>query len=162
MKQLYYKVGDHVFAVETDSNESVAERLRQYEPFVTERTEDVAFRLRLYSTPLNVDDFVLDLKQEDEGQEILSGHIGENPCFQFFFHQQLKGVLLCSGDYRQGELYAEPINLFGINNALMIMFALATAEKRTALFHSSVVSHQDSRKFRHSVPSEQSFCNWKC
>ena len=142
MKECYYKVGDHVFVVEMESNEKVATSLRQYEPFVTERTENVAFRLRLCSSPLNVDDFVLDIKQEDEGQEILSGHVGENPCFQFFFNQQLRGVLLCSSDYRQGELYAEPINLFAINNALMIMFALATAEKRTALFHSSVVSHQ--------------------
>jgi hypothetical protein len=52
------------------------------------------------------------------------------------------GVLICSTDYRLGKLYAEDYNQFGINNALMVMYALATADKRTALFHSSVVSYE--------------------
>ena len=65
------------------------------------------------------------------------------PCFQFFLHEKLMGVLVCSNDYRQGDIYAENSNLFGVNNALMVMYALATANKQTALFHSSVVSFQD-------------------
>ena len=109
---------------------------------MTDPTVDVVFRLRLSSTQIDTNDFSLEVVQEDEGQSINAGRIDERPCFQFFLHEQLKGVLVCSADYRQGEIYAEDCNAFGINNALMVMYALATADKHTALFHSSVVSYK--------------------
>lgn len=143
MKELYYKVAGHVFALETGNADNVVFSLRQYEPFVTDPTEQTVFRLRLNSTPEDLADFRLEMQQDDEGQAILSGHIGEKPCFQFFLHEQLKAVLVSSADYRKGELYSDDFNLFGINNALMVMFALSTANQQTALFHSSVVSYQD-------------------
>lgn len=143
MKELYYKVAGHVFALETGNADNVVFSLRQYEPFVTDPTEQTVFRLGLNSTPADLADFRLEMQQDDEGQAILSGHIGEKPCFQFFLHEQLKAVLVSSADYRKGELYSDDFNLFGINNALMVMFALSTANQQTALFHSSVVSYQD-------------------
>ena len=142
MKEIYYKVADHVFALETTGNENVVFDLTQYEPFVTDPTVDVVFRLRLCHTQIDMNDFSLEVVQEDEGQSINAGRIGERPCFQFFLHEKLKGVLVCSTDYRQGEIYVEDCNAFGINNALMVMYALATSDKYTALFHSSVVSYQ--------------------
>lgn len=142
MKEIYYKVADHVFALETGGNGNVVCILRQYEPFVTDPTEDIAFRLRLNTTPLDLETFTMEMKQEDEGKEIWSGHLDGNPCFQFFLWNKLKGVLVCSADYRFGELYIDDYNLFGINNALMAMYALSTANEQTALFHASVVSHQ--------------------
>lgn len=142
MKEIYYKVADHVFALELGENESVVFSLRQYDPFVTDPTEDVLFRLQLCPAPLDLSDFTLECKQDDEGQYILSGHIGEKPCFQFFLQDKLKGVLVCSTDYKRGDVYAVKNSPFGINNALMVMFALATADKHTALFHSSVVSYE--------------------
>ena len=132
-----------MFALETGNADNVVFSLRQYEPFVTDPTEQTVFRLRLNSTPADLADFRLEMQQDDEGQAILSGHIGEKPCFQFFLHEQLKAVLVSSADYRKGELYSDDFNLFGINNALMVMFALSTANQQTALFHSSVVSYQD-------------------
>ena len=143
MKELYYKVAGHVFALETGNADNVVFSLRQYEPFVTDPTEQTVFRLGLNSTPADLTDLRLEMQQDDEGQAILSGHIGEKPCFQFFLHEQLKAVLVSSADYRKGELYSDDFNLFGINNALMVMFALSTANQQTALFHSSVVSYQD-------------------
>ena len=143
MKEIYYKVADHVFAIETGGNGNVVFSLRQYEPFVTDPTEDIVFRLRLNTTPLDLEAFSLEMKQEDEGQSIWSGHLGEQPCFQFFLHDELKGVLVSNADYSLGELYIEDNNLFGINNALMTMYALSTANQQTALFHASVVSHED-------------------
>lgn len=143
MKEVYYKVANHVFALDIVGNESVECDLKQYEPFITNPTEDVVFRLKLSSTPIGLNGFNSEVVQEDEGQSINAGHIGERPCFQFFLQEKLMGVLVCSCDYRQGEVYAEDSNLFGINNALMVLYALATADKHTALFHSSVVSYQD-------------------
>lgn len=142
MKEIYYKVADHVFAIETGSNGNVVCSLRQYEPFVTDPTENTVFRLRLNNSPLDLETFTMEMQQEDEGQAIWSGHLDEKPCFQLFLHDHLKGVLVCSADYRFGELYAEDFNLFAINNALMVMYSLSTAHQQTALFHSSVVSHQ--------------------
>jgi len=141
MKEIYYKVADHVFALESDDDVSVVISLRQYEPFVTDPTVDTVFRLRISTSPLSLDGFTQEMTQQDVGQSIASGHITEKPCFQFFLREQLKAVLVCSADYRYGEVYAEDLNLFGLNNAVMVMYALSTANKQTALFHSSVVSH---------------------
>ena len=143
MKEIYYKVAGHAFALETVDNANVEFDLQQYEPFVTVPTENVVFRLRLSTTQSDFSNFKMEMVQEDEGQSISAGHIGDHPCFQFFLHEKLMGVLVCSNDYRQGDIYAENSNLFGVNNALMVMYALATANKQTALFHSSVVSFQD-------------------
>ena len=143
MKEIYYKVAGHVFALETVDNAYIEFDLQQYEPFVTVPTENVVFRLRLSTTQTDLSNFKMEMVQEDEGQSISAGHIGDHPCFQFFLHEKLMGVLVCSNDYRQGDIYAENSNLFGVNNALMVMYALATANKQTALFHSSVVSFQD-------------------
>ncbi len=142
MNRKYYKVAEHVFALETENGNYDEMGLNQYTPFVCDATENVVFSLHLSGEPLKTDDFKLEVKQEDEGQDILAGHVGEKPCFQFFLHGKLKGVLVCSADYHQGEIYAEKYNAFGVNNALMVMYALATADKQTALFHSSVVSFE--------------------
>ena len=142
MKEIYYNVAGHVLALETENGDGAEIVLSQYEPFVCDATADLAFRLRLCAEPLKIDGFALELKQDDEGQEILAGHVDNQPCFQFFLQGKLMAVLVCSTDYRLGKLYAEDHNLFGINNALMVMYALAPADKQTALFHSSVVSYE--------------------
>ena len=142
MKEIYYKVAEHVFALEMGGNENVMLNLRQYDPFVTDPTENVLFRIQICSEPLETIGFELEWKQEDEGQHILAGHLGEKPCYQFFLHNRLMSVMLCSTDYKRAEVFAERNNPFGINNALMVMYALATSDKHTALFHSSVVSYK--------------------
>ena len=142
MKEIYYKVAEHVFALEMGGNENVMLNLRQYDPFVTDPTENVLFRIQVCSEPLETDGFELEWKQEDEGQHILAGHLGEKPCYQFFLHNRLMSVMVCSTDYKRAEVFAERNNPFGINNALMVMYALATSDKHTALFHSSVVSYK--------------------
>ena len=116
-----------MFAVDTEKNENVVFCLRQYEPFVTDPTEDTVFRLKICAEPLDTDGFEQEMKQQEEGQDIVAGHIGDRPCFQFWLFKQLKAVLVCSSDYRQGKVYAENDNLFGINNALMAMYAAVPA-----------------------------------
>lgn len=142
MKEIYYKVAEHVFALETENYEGVVPKLTQYEPFVTPPTEHSVFRLRIVDTPIVTDGFAEEINQEDEGQNIKAGHIGEKPCFQFFLHKKLKAVLTCNPDYSLAEVYPKDYDLFGINNAMMVMYALSTANMKTALFHSSVVSHE--------------------
>jgi hypothetical protein len=142
MKELYYKVAGHVFALKTNCYEHIVSSLSQYEPFATKPTEDTVFRLSINNAPFAMIGFTIEVEQEDEGQVIKAGHIGEKSCFQFFHKDRLKTVLVCSADYKVGEMYSENTNEFCINNALMVMYALSTANKQTALFHSSVVSHK--------------------
>ena len=142
MKDFYYKVAGHVFALETENDEAIMPCLTQYEPFATDPTEDTAFRLNINTSAFSLTGFTLEMEQDDEGQEIKAGHIGERPCFQFFLKGRLKMILVCSADYQDGEVYSDDINQFCIDNALMVMYALSTANKQTALFHASVVSHK--------------------
>ena len=143
MKELYYKVAEHVFSLDLDTRGDLLCDLRQYEPFVTEPTEDVAFSLQIVDMSFSTDGFKDEMHQEEEGQEIIAGHLptGEH-YFEFVLNGKRSAVLICSQDYRRARLSLEEYPQFGVNNALMVMYALATANKRTALFHSSVVSYQ--------------------
>lgn len=143
MKELYYKVAEHVFLLDMGTKWDLLCDLRQYEPFVTDPTEDVVFSLQIVDMPFSTEGFKDEMHQEDEGQEIIAGHLptGE-PYFEFLLGGKRSAVLISSKDYRQARLSLEEYPQFGVNNALMVMYALATANKRTALFHSSVVSYQ--------------------
>ena len=143
MKEYYYKVAEHVFSLDMGTKENLLCDLRQYEPFVTDPTENVVFSLQIVDMPFSTEGFKDEMHQEDEGQEIIAGHLptGE-PYFEFLLNGKRSAVLICSQDYRLARLSLEKYPQFGVNNALMVMYALATANKRTALFHSSVVSYQ--------------------
>lgn len=53
----------------------------------------------------------------------------------------MAGWLICSDDYREGRLIMTGrFRKLAIDNALMIMYALATAGEMTVLFHAAVVS----------------------
>ena len=142
MKEIYYKVAGHVFALETENYENVVSRLKQYEPFVAVPSEKTIFRLKISETPIDTEGFAVEMNQEDEGQTIQAGHIEDKPCFRFYLREKLKAVLISNADYSVAEVYSKVYDLFGINNALMVMYALSTANKQTALFHSSVVSYE--------------------
>ena len=143
MKEYYYKVAEHVFSLDMGTKGDLVCDLRQYESFVTDPTEDVVFSMQIVDMPFSTEGFNDEMHQEEEGQEIIAGHLptGE-PYFEFLLKGKRSAVLISSQDYRQARLSLEEYPQFGVNNALMVMYALATANKRTALFHSSVVSYQ--------------------
>ena len=143
MKEYYYKVAEHVFSLDMGTKGDLVCDLRQYEGFVTDPTEDVVFSMQIVDMPFSTEGFNDEMHQEEEGQEIIAGHLptGE-PYFEFLLKGKRSAVLISSQDYRQARLSLEEYPQFGVNNALMVMYALATANKRTALFHSSVVSYQ--------------------
>ena len=51
--------------------------------------------------------------------------------------------MLTDACYKEAIVSLESNALFGINNALMVMYALSTACQQTVLFHSSVVSYKE-------------------
>lgn len=143
MKVFYYKVAGHVFAVETSEQDHIVNELKQYEPFLTEATDDTVFRLQIVETSLATEDYHEELRQEDEGQFIIAGHLSSGePYFEFWLGKKRSSVLVTSKDYKSARVGVETLWSFGVNNALMVLYALATANQQTALFHSSVVSYE--------------------
>ena len=143
MKERYYKVASHTFALLSDSEQLISdEELRQYQPFATEPAAEVVFRLRLTASVPPLDHSTVEVRQDDEGQEIVAGYTAQGlPFFEFWLGGSRSSVLVTNADYTEGTVATEAHRQFGVNNALMVMYALATAAQQTALFHSSVVSN---------------------
>ena len=137
MKQ-YYIVAEHLFCVEAD--ECIIKLLSNYEPFKTDISNDALFSLTVTEgEPIQ---YIEELSQDDEGQDIVCGHteLGD-AVFEFRWAGRTAGWLVCSAGYRQGTLYLSGFQTKGaVDNALMILFAMASACMGTALFHSATVS----------------------
>jgi len=138
----YYKVANHVFVV-SDERTAASEGLMSdnYTPFKVAQQPSPAFTLHIVD---RVDDtgFTQELHQDDDGSEIIVGTVSHLPCFKFLLFGEQAGVMLANADYTEGWLHfvSETESSFALDNALMVMYALSTATKMTALFHSSVVS----------------------
>jgi hypothetical protein len=134
----YYIVAEHLFSVEAD--ESLTDLMVNYEPFRTEQSNDALFSLTV--TDGGPVQYVEELSQDEEGQDIVCGHTEqEEPAFEFRFGGKTAGWLVCSAGYREGTLYLSGFqSKAAVDNALMIMFAMASATQDTVLFHAAAVS----------------------
>ena len=142
MKELYYKVAEHVFVLKTGEHDSLLGDLRQYEPFLTDPTDELTFSVEVVDE-LPVTDIHEELRQEEEGQAIVAGHLdGGEAYFEFWLGKKECSIMVSDKNYRQAQVCVKENWSFGVNNAMMVMYALATANSQTALFHSSVVSYQ--------------------
>ena len=138
MSKVYYIVAEHLFCVETD--EKIIQLLSNYEPFRTERSYDALFSLSV--TDGGPIQYIEELSQDEEGQDIVCGHTEQGDAvFEFLWGGRTAGWLVCSAGYKQGTLYLSGFQAKGaVDNALMIQFAMASACLNTALFHSATVS----------------------
>ena len=142
-----YKVAEHCFALTIDDSAAVASQLSQYEPFriSTDEAGNPVFELEV--VPQNVfpadTDYVEETSQDDDGSQISAGHIGGQPYFKFMFRGIVAARLIVTEDYRHGTVTLDGDELFGLNNSLMVMYALSTSDKLTALFHSSVIDYKN-------------------
>lgn len=143
MKELYYKVAEHVFVLKGDGQDDLLHQLSQYEPFIIAPTAEVTFSVEMVSE-LSVSNFQEELRQEEEGQTIVAGHLDNGDAyFEFWLGKKQCSIMVADKDYHQAKVYVKENWSYGVNNAMMVMYALATANSQTALFHSSVVSYQD-------------------
>ena len=143
MKEIYYKVAEHVFVLKVHEQDGLQQELSQYEPFLTEPSDKVAFSLEIVDELL-MTVFHEDMRQEEEGQTIIAGHTEESASyFEFWLGKKLCSTMVVDKDYHQAKVCVKQNWSFGVNNAIMVIYALATANSQTALFHSSVVSYQD-------------------
>ena len=112
-----------------------------YTPFAVQGA-DALFSLNVESGEVPL--FTEELRQEDEGQDIICGKTADGrPVFEFRWWNETAGWLVCSADYREGRLIPTGRHTkMAIDNALMVLFALATAGLSTVLFHAAIVSYQ--------------------
>ena len=146
MKTRYYKVAGHVLCVSAEAE--AFELMTNYEPFAIKESPIIPNTL---NTPITLTialgmapAFTEELRQEDEGQEIICGKMADgHPVFEYRWWNETAGWLVCSPDYREGRLLTTGQHTkMAIDNALMVLFALATADQNTALFHAAVVSYK--------------------
>ena len=143
----YYKVAGHTFGV--SGEEEVFALMSNYAPFVNHGDRSmIAAKLHITRpVPMihHAPEYTEEMRQEDEGQTIICGHTAAGEAvFEFHWHGESAGWLVCSDDYSMGRLITTGKHeKMVIDNALMIMFALATADKGTVLFHAAAVSYED-------------------
>ena len=136
----YYEVAGHRFCI---SGEEALFTLMEMNcmPFACAAGETV-FSLAISGGA--APDYIEELRQEDEGQTIVCGHTAAGDAvYELGWLGVTAGWVVCSDDYHEGRLITTGKYVqMAIDNALMIMFALATADKRTVLFHAAVVSYK--------------------
>jgi len=142
-------VAGHGFCVDAEAEDFLDKRsgtadnklMENYEPFRLADPHDPAFALTIGRG--EAPDYSEELRQEEEGQEIVCGRTADHKAvFEFRWWQETAGWLICADDYREGRLVTTGrYTKMAIDNALMVLYALATAAKGTVLFHAAVVSH---------------------
>ncbi len=139
---LEYKVGGHKFSVNVE-NEDI-KLMGNYLPFVD--CKNPKFQQNIFTLNIKIGKPVVyseELRQEDEGQTIICGKTSDGlMVFEFQWVGESGGWLVCSDNYQNGCLITTGVfKKATIDNALMVIYALATADKNTALFHAAVVSY---------------------
>ncbi len=137
----YYRVAGHCFSVSIEGDSSILDEMAQYAPFAAEKATDLAFQLTVTDAQSFPTETVsIEMNQDDDGSQIYAGTCGSQPYFEFQLWGKRSARMVTDSGYTRAVVTLESNPLFGINNALMVMYALSTADKQTALFHSSVVS----------------------
>lgn len=148
MTERSYKVAGHVFTLESDLD--IEDGFQNYAPFAVTAgdTAPAVFTLRI-TREIQQDgrpqvEYTEETRQDEEGQQIICGHTASGQSvFDFRLTHKPAGTLVCEKGYKSATLYLTDFaQRFGINNAMMVLYALATAPLGTALFHSAVVSHE--------------------
>jgi len=135
MMTRHYKVAGHTFAV--SGRAELFEQMENYEPFACEGGEPL---FTLTEDSGAVPEYTEVYRREEPYiTTIVCGHdaLG-NDVYEF---GKSVGYLICSKDYREGRIImARRTAKTILNDALKMMFALATAEKDTLIIHAAVVS----------------------
>ncbi len=139
MTTRHYNVAGHTFTV-SGSAELFELMGRRYEPFECEGSEPL---FTLTEDSGAVPEYMKVYRIEGDRTTVIHGHTASgNDVFEFTRRRtKSEGCLICSKDHREGRLIlTRRIYNTIFNDALMMLYALATAGKDTLLFHAVVVS----------------------
>lgn len=139
----FYKVAEHIFAI--DAAPELLEQLTNYAPFLTDESAGTClFTITAHEEPiLSVDGWapIYTDKSDEDMPRIEMYQRGEEWlfCVSMYRDSAIECAIRCSADWQRVELYLRPETArFAIDNAAMLVYAFATADKATLLFHSSV------------------------
>ena len=140
---LYFRVAEHIFGI--DTTRDVLACCPNYAPFLTSNplTSNPLFSLRLNEGELPSSDgwtHVYTDRSDDDMPRIEMYRREEEWMFRFSQSREgeIVGAFVCDGQMTQAVFYGEPTR-FAIDNTLMLLYAFATANSRTLLFHASVI-----------------------
>ena len=151
----YYNVAEHVFGIE--ASEVQLAQLTNYVPFqlsitrnevnrafVAENNQSPIFTIRVQEAPLPSADqweHVYTDKSDDDMPRIEMYRRDDAWMFRISMYRDsdVVSAMECSADWQEVKLYmATQYTRFAIDNAAMLVYAFATADKKILLFHSSV------------------------
>ena len=142
---LFYAVAGHTFRIDMTTANSIVAEMKQYEPFAVDGSgSEPVFRLTIADDDSFLKDMTpsIEINQDDDGSQIVAGNCGGQPYFEFQLWGKTAARMITDKTYTEATAVLYDNALFGINNALMVLYALSTACRQTALFHSSVVSYR--------------------
>lgn len=143
-----YRVADFGFAIE--ATEEQIKQLTNYAPFATElaEQEDFLFTIRVHDEPMpspeGWEHVYTDTSDEDMPRIEMYKQADEW-LFRVSLYKEsgIVSTMRCSKNWSEVKLYmADNYTRFAIDNAAMLVYAFATADKKTLLFHSSVTMRQ--------------------
>lgn len=144
MQQTLFNIAGHAFSIKAEAD--ITELLTNLKPFVTENATDFLFEITIDNTVApqwrgeKIGTFpcpsaTFEVYREAEGAYcILVSDESDIPCAFIQSDAERKNFTIATrGDRNNVE--------FGINNSLMIIYTLCSAQHRTLLVHSSVVEN---------------------
>jgi len=145
MRTFYFRVADHIFAIETAHD--LLACCPNYAPFLSSQQSDSCIQpvltLRVSESELpSIEGWTLLYtdRSDDDMPRIEMYRRGEE--WQFRFSQSRDGAVVgaftCDARMQNAVLYGEPTR-FAIDNTMMLLYAFSTAGSRTLLFHASVI-----------------------
>ena len=147
MKEHCYIVAGHCFSVLAAEGVDLSEELAQYAPFVADAAlaPQRVFRLQVVpeASLRQPDGLTQEFTQDDDGSQIRLFRTADGASwFEFCLFDVLSGWMLAEPDFRNATLAIRKFSSFALSNALMVMFAMATASLGTALFHAAVIGYE--------------------
>ena len=141
----FYKVAEHVFGVSIPDGDALCGQLAQYEPFAVESGEGCIFEAEVVpEVPDPADKEVAYAGPEDPDQPLVRLYkAGETWIYEMAVcsGRPLAARMVSDSAFSRAkvQILNEKEALFGLNNALMLMFAFRTAPLLTLEMHASVI-----------------------
>ena len=136
----YYKVADHIFCISGEAD--VFAQMKKYELFACDVGEPV-FVLSVSGG--EAIDYIEDRRLHSDTSLFISGHTTSGAAvYEYLWHDETAGWLVCSMDYHEGRLILTgKYSQKAINKAINKMYALSTANKDTAIVHAAAVIYEN-------------------
>lgn len=152
-KKYFYKVAGLVFELQLQEDDELNGMLQAYQPFRIDSTsgEQTLFVLQILpsDTPLvRKEKATIDFSEEGQGMLLFKSETSSDYNIEMTLEVEPKGCCQLSlhEHFSQGELNAQgslTMRVFGMNNAMMMMFAFCGASFDTILIHASVIKRKE-------------------